>query len=172
LFGACADHAKAAIPKLFVFVRKHQKSLEDAKAFLRSHLKLDEKAIFFEHGSNGLFNAGGCRGSCGGIAHIHFLPLSSKSLVNPQSLSKNIKTMVTSKSTKNPVRQKPYLYYEVDGHVEYYHVENLPSQYLLKILYGYLAPRDPYVKWQDKYQTEQSKKLFTETLVKYKGTSS
>ena len=150
----------------------------DSQEFLRGLVKPCEQAVFFEHGANGYSNAGSCRGSCGGIAHKHFLILDKVIDINMMNIHNKIKACgLVQGDPMNLTREAlsehtsdggAYISYELDdGTGMYYPVDMLPSQFMQRIMYSYIEPTKRHMKWQERYKTQDAIDMIKQSIAEY-----
>jgi len=151
-------------------------SLQRAKNYFRGLVKENEISLFFEHGSNGMLNAGSCKGSCGGVAHLHWLAI-DKDSITPQNLHKKI--MEWEFVTSEPLafdRENLYEFTTTGGYILfefdsgdnfYYPVEMLPSQFIQQVITSLLEPTKQHIEWQQNYKTPECIARFRQGIIEY-----
>lgn len=138
-------------------------SLKEAKEFLKKKLFKEKKLLFFEHGAV----VEGTAGACIDHAHMHVIPyelnldldhyIKKSGFVNSDKIKAEFKTLQNF-----ALQKQPYLYYEMDTDNGWaYPVGKLPSQFFRAMIAYHLSKE---YNWKLTYKTEESKKLFIETL--------
>ena len=183
-FGAISKAHGLIMPKLFPYSNFGSsddltfKDSELAKTYLRTLVGDDEQAFFYEHGATNVFNAGSCRGSCGGLAHIHFLILNKDVSLTPEILDRYIiKNDFVKSDPEQFDREKLYQYtadggayisYELDDGTSYYYpVENLPSQFMQRTMTSIIQPKKKFLKWQESMHTKEGRELYKQNVLDF-----
>jgi diadenosine tetraphosphate (Ap4A) HIT family hydrolase len=140
-------------------------SIEKAKEFISKKILYNDIVLFFEHGTVKK-NMGG---SSIDHAHLHAVPKIPQinldtidSYVKESRLVSHDKIMANQKLLKQLFYKKQsYIYYEITHEKWVYPVGFLPSQFLRMMFAPYMSFS---YDWKTSYNTDESKKLFLQTL--------
>lgn len=118
--------------------------------------KYNSNVLFFEHGSV----IDNMAGSSIDHAHLHCMPMNK-----PINLSKDLGSSINYnilKSNINFNNEFGYIYTEYNNKSNLYKVNNLPSQYLRKVIADNLKNND--YNWKNLISEEDNKKIINQTI--------